>query len=468
MRRFVLPLVALAVLAAPRAARADLDEFLAKPEPAYKWEKKGEETVDGCKVYDLYLVSQEWMDRPWEHRLALVRPENVEHPNVCTLYNTGGKGGSKSDIKLATELAKKSGCCFAVIWGIPNQPLWGKTEDALIVYTWLQFIKSMKQDGKGDESWPLHFPMAKAVIKGMDAIQACVKEEKLPEIDSFVVCGGSKRGWTSWLVGASRDPRVKAIAPMVIDCLNVKAQAIYQKASWGTTSEQVMDYTMAGLTKMFGTKEGDRLLELEDPYSYRERLTLPKLIINGTNDRYWTQDALNLYWDGLKGPKWILYVPNSGHGLEDRGRVFATMAAFVRSVATGTKLPTPRWTYETRDDGSVKLTIDSEVPLAEARLFCTDAKTRDFRDSKWKFEKMEGAGKQWHGEAPRPAEGSRAIYGEAVYTIDGMTFTLTTQIRILDAPGVTPPKVELPQPTTAPETPAAAPRKPRDKTSRWF
>jgi PhoPQ-activated pathogenicity-related protein len=465
MRRFSAPLAALALLlAAPASARADLDEYLAKPEPAFKWEKRGEESTNGCKVYDLWLVSQEWQGRPWEHRLILVKPDECTNPGFCTLYNTGGKGG-KGDIDLATDMAKRSGCCFAIIFQIPNQPLWGKTEDALVVYTWLQFVKSMKADGKGDESWPLHFPMAKAVIKGMDVIQAFAKDASLGAIDSFLVCGGSKRGWTSWLVGASKDPRVKAIAPMVIDTLNVKAQAAYQLASWGKPSEQIMDYTMSGMGKIFQTKEGDRLLELEDPYSYRERLTLPKLIILGTNDRYWTQDALNVYWDGLKGPKWVLYVPNSGHGLEDRGRVMATLAFFARTIAKGQKIPQPRWTYETRQDGGAKLTLESDVPIEEGRLFVNAAPSRDFRDSKnWKFEKMSGEGTKWTDEVDRPKEGSRAIFGEAVYSIDGMRFTLSTQIKILDAPGVESPKIELAPAPPAREQPAAAPK----KTRRWF
>ena len=68
--------------------------------------------------------------------------------------------------------------------------------------------------------------------------------------------------------------------------------------------------------------------------------------INGSNDPYWATDALNLYWDDLKGDKWILYVPNAGHNLQqktakgpDYSRVIGGVAAFVRHQVSGRPLP---------------------------------------------------------------------------------------------------------------------------------
>lgn len=425
---------ALLVLLAASPARADLDEFLARPEPAYRWEKKGERKLEGCTVYELFLVSQEWHGKNWEHRLFLLRPDNVEHPECCCIYNAGGRGGD-GDLALGAEIAKRSGTPIAMLFGVPNQPLWDKSEDALVVHTWLEFIASMKKDGKGDESWPLHFPMAKAVIKGMDAIQAFALSEKLPPVESFVVCGASKRGWTTWLVGASGDPRVKAIAPMVIDTLHVAKQADHMLESWGKPSEQIKDYTAAGMKQLIETPEGKRLLELVDPWSYRARLKLPKLIVNGTNDRYWTQDALNIYWDDLEGPKWVIYVPNSGHELRDRGRVVATLAAFVRAIATRSRLPSLRWTYTPRQDGGVTLEVTSDEPIEEARIFEAASPSKDFRGSRWGFEPMprQAAGNAFKAEIPRPDDGNLAVFAEAVFGKEGGRFTISTQIRILGA-----------------------------------
>jgi PhoPQ-activated pathogenicity-related protein len=419
-------MTALAITSVVTAARADFAQYLARPEPAFRWEMRSERSLTGGKVYDLHLVSQVWQGITWEHRLQLFVPSEMTAPSLCTVLNTGGNGGPEEAL-LGLMAARLSGSPFAVLYNVPNQPIYGKTEDALIVHTWLKYMET------GDETWPLHFPMAKAVIKAMDAIQAFSKKQAMTPIKDFVITGASKRGWTTWLVGASKDRRVKAIAPMVIDILNVGAQVRHQLASYGKPSEQVDDYTTAGLLPLIESEKGKRLMELEDPYSYRQIITMPKLIILGTNDRYWSQDALNLYWDGLVGPKWVAYIPNSGHGLEDRGRVLNVLAAFIRAQGQSKPLPVPKWAYSPTPDG-VRLAVTSDAPAKAARLFYVTAPTRDFRDQKWQSREMDGQGTKFTAAYARPDKGYAAVYGEVSYERDGKSFTLTTQIRILGTP----------------------------------
>src|SRR5262249_10007126 len=203
-------------------------------------------------------------------------------------------------------LARLCGARVAVLPQVPNQPLLGnKTEDTLIAETFVRYLETK------DENWPLLFPMVKSAVKAMDALQDWARREGKPVSQRFVVTGGSKRGWTTWLTGAT-DPRVAAIAPMVIDTLNMKAQRAHALEVWGKYRQQTHAHTRRGLTEKFEDPDGERLWKMVDPYSYRHRLTLPKLLINGLNDRYWTLDALNIYWDDLKGPKRVVYLPNAG------------------------------------------------------------------------------------------------------------------------------------------------------------
>ncbi len=407
---------------------ADLQSFIKKPEPIYKWEKRSETKLDGGTVYELHLVSQEWKGHVWEHKLQVFRPENLKYSHFCTLLNTGGNG-NPSETTLGMTAAKNSGAYFAILYGVPKQPLYeGKVEDALIVYTWQKFFET------GDETWLLQFPMAKSVIKAMDAVQEFAKADKLPEISDFLITGASKRGWTAWLVGASKDKRVKAIAPMVIDTLNMPKQMPHQlEMLGGKPSEEIRDYVDGGMIQALDTERGKRIVALTDPYSYRETLTLPKLIINGTNDRYWSQDALNLYWDDLKGDKWVLYAPNSGHGLEDRMRVFNTLTAFVVSNAEKKPLPKLTWAYSDMPNGA-ELTIDSSVKPKSARLFSATASTTDFRDAKWTSVPITPEDGKWKAGYTRPSGFNAAIFGEATYEIGGKSFTLSTQIKILKKP----------------------------------
>ena len=235
---------------------------------------------------------------------------------------------------------------------IPNQPLFGdRKEDDLIAHTFVEHLRT------GDTTLPLLLPMTKGVVSAMDALQAFCATRLDREIERFVTLGASKRGWTSWLAAAV-DPRVVATIPLVIDTLNIPEQMEHQIETWGEYSEQLADYESNGLLQDMDAPDRLALWQLVDPISYRDRLTAPKLSVIGTNDRYFALEAMNLYWDDLLPPKHVLYVPNSGHGVEDRARALTGVAGYFRFVASGAALPAPEWTFETAGD-RVRLTISS-------------------------------------------------------------------------------------------------------------
>jgi PhoPQ-activated pathogenicity-related protein len=411
------------------AARAGLVEYVQKPDTAFKWELKGKTTQGAFTVYDLRLVSQVWEGITWEHQLQVYRPTEGSAGGTVFLWNTGGSA-SPGNQTFALQLAKRLRMPCAFLYHIPNQPLLdGKKEDALIAETFVRYLNTR------DEDWPLLFPMVKSVVKAMDVVQALAKQEWKEPVKDFVVSGASKRGWTAWLTAAA-DPRVKAVAPAVIDTLNMRAQMPHQLESYGRYSDMIADYTRAGLVPMPDTPEAKRLWGMVDPWVYRDKLRLPKCIINGANDPYWTVDALNLYWDDLKGDKWVMYVPNAGHNLQqqtatgrDFGRALNGLTAFARHQATDRPLPRLRWKHD-ETDGKLRLTVTASPAPKGARLWVADAPTRDFRPAKWVEQAAQVEGETVTGLVDVPAKGCRAFFAELDYAIDDLPYHLSTQVRV--------------------------------------
>lgn len=430
-QHFIISLLFLSSIAAP--ARADLHEYIKKAEPAFEWKLKEKKEYAQGTTYEIYLVSQEWQKIKWEHALVIYQPKDVKPHDVMLLWVTGGKP-NLGNAMLALELATKMQAPVAFLYDIPNQPLFnGKKEDALIAETFVQYLNTK------DDTWPLLFPMVKSVIKAMDALQAFAKQEWKQPLKQFVVSGASKRGWTSWLSAATTDPRIKAIAPLVFDTLNMQKQMPHQVESFGKFSEQIADYVKRDLVPVPDTPEAKKLWSWIDPWVYRDKLTLPKMIINGTNDPYWTLDALNLYWNDLKGDKWVLYVPNAGHGLEelhedgkkDRKRALSTLSAFNRHQLTDQ--PMPRLTWKHEGDEPCTLTVRSEPAPKSARLWVTESTTLDMRKAKWTEQPIKMEKDAVVGECLPPKAGYRAFFAECDYEIDGLRYSLATQVRVLSS-----------------------------------
>ena len=415
-----------------RSARADLIEYVKKPEPKFSWKLVHNNTTPLGTIYEIEVVSQEWHGITWKHQLLICRAPGVNPMDSMLLWNSGG-APSLAGSAFGMSLSARIKAPVALLYGIPNQPLLdGKREDALIAETFVRFLETR------DASWPLLFPMVKSLVKAMDVLQAFSKEKWQQELKTFVVAGASKRGWTSWLTGVA-DPRVKAIVPVVIDTLNMGAQLEHQKRSFGAYSEMIRDYTARGLVPLPKGEDARRLWSMVDPYFYRDRLKMPKLLIMGNNDPYWTVDALNLYWDGLLGDKWVSYIPNAGHDLrqagvpkdEERLRSHNALSAFTRHQLTGKPLPKLHWKHDD-SNGKARVVVTADPPPKAARLWLASAPTRDFRKAKWTEQKAVIDKDQVTGLVDRPTEGFRVFYAELEYEIDGIPYTLSSQVRVLE------------------------------------
>jgi len=442
----IVPQLALAQQGADTpAASESLARYVNTADPAFEWRVRREGKLGGTTATELIMTSQNWQGTKWQHQLYLLKPASWDGKSShALLFITGGSWrdeyaaeptGDESlpgEARLLALVAEKLQTPVAVLKQVPNQPLFeNRYEDAIIALTFKKFIET------GDDTWPLLLPMAKSAVRAMDATQAFAKQEWSADLKTFTVTGASKRGWTTWLTGAV-DPRATAIAPMVIDMLNMPRQMKHQVDTWGDFSEQIEDYTQLNLQKQLDTPAGKQLQAIVDPYVYRKALVQPKLILLGTNDRYWPLDALNLYWDDLSGPKYILYLPNNGHGLNDYVRLIGTMAALHRSVIGTAAMPDMKWGFTEGADG-VKLVVSADPVPAKVNIWHATSATRDFRDAKWTSVPSSSEGTSFAYQLAAPVSGYKAFYGEAEFGAGDDLFHLSTNVRILGANGAVEP-----------------------------
>ncbi len=90
------------------------------------------------------------------------------------------------------------------------------------------------------------------------------------------------------------------------------------------------------------------------------------------------------------------------------------------------------WKHEGKE-GQACLNFDSDVPPKAARLWVAKAPTRDFRKAKWEAKSLPPGKGPLCGLVDAPKEGFLALYGELEFDIDGIAYTLSTQIRVVAA-----------------------------------
>jgi len=311
---------------------------------------------------------------------------------MAFLYITGGSNANfanpPTDIdQIISEFAVNSGTIGAVLNQIPNQPIYfagdpdrGRSEDAMIAYTWSHWINNTFE-----YDWLARMPMTKASMRAMDAIQDFVQTH-LPDhtpIARFGVGGASKRGWTTWMVGAMEDPRVVAIIPIVAPIANLVPQVNEMWQSYGNWSFALADYVEMDLMGWLNLPRFEEMLDIIDPLSYPEAMAVvPKYVVAACGDEFFMPDAAQYYWPQMPGDKYLYLVPNAEHSLA--GHIIDVLASaeqFYLAAYYNQLDVLPNYQWEISEDGTtVSLSTDSSEYIIGAYVYTSYNNTaRDWR-----------------------------------------------------------------------------------------
>jgi len=429
--------VGFAGLAAARTTA--LDDYVAAPDSSYSYFHYDTRTGDGYTTYFVKMASQKWrtskdVDRVlWEHELLIAVPWVFHSGNEQTAFLMVNGGSNKSqptrqNSEVIGLLAVVTGSVAAVVNQIPNQPLrfsdeaGSRTEDAILAYGMDKYLVT------GDPAWLAHLPMTKAVVRAMDTVQAFAARyeggfPKPPRIDNFIVGGGSKRGWTTWLTAAAESlkggaSRVKAILPASIDLLNLGKQFVHHWDAYGFYAPAVQDYADFDLPCRAQTPAGRAMLELIDPYAYRDRFTMPKLVLSSAGDQFFLPDSSKLYFAELPGPKRLRYTLNTDHSQgQDLQDIILPTLAWLSDVRDDKNGPVFSWSLEA--DGSIR--VQTVTKPKRVRLWqATNPDARDFRletiGPAWKSTELQDFGNGVYiGYASPPVRGWTAFTVELTF-----------------------------------------------------
>jgi PhoPQ-activated pathogenicity-related protein len=469
-------LAALLFITSPQsAAQTALDDYIAKEDLSYDFSLDSTIAGPGVTGYNIDLTSQTWRDSTevshnlWQHKMTIMQPDGVP-TNTAILFINGGRNSDSFPDPLSEEFQVAAGASLLTnsvvvnLPTVPNQPLQfagetsPRTEDEIIAKTFANFLAG------GDDEWPLLLPMVKSAVRAMDATQAHMASLDEPiQIDKFFVFGGSKRGWTTWLTAAV-DNRVSAIAPGVIDFLNIDESMQHHRRVYATGPEPpvncasindptgctlvggfslaVGDYVLEGVMDQLAPLPGQELsprvqelFDIIDPYEYRDRLDMPKYIVNSTGDQFFAPDSSQFYFDDLSGQKYLRYIPNTDHGLD----ASTIEGALLFHSLLELELPLPEFSWEVSADGtSITVTTESSEPIRVLLWEATNPINRDFREAtfgaNWissELLKQEPGNDTYVASRSAPATGATAYMIELEYDFGGKSLKFTTDISVV-------------------------------------
>lgn len=384
----------------PETQNLELFDYVAQPDLSFEYYDTGSVLNMNRQAgkwigYLLNVTSQTWRSSDevslskWTHTLAVIVPDEIEITDQALIYLTGGDNvptdiiqTDREDIILASTIATKTRSITSVMFQIPNQPMVFHTdplqkqrhEDAVVGYTWLEFFRNTSRP-----ELLSHVPMTKAGVRGMDVLEHFCESKSIAQLKQFVVAGASKRGWTTWLVGAV-DQRVKAIIPVVMDLLHMRNALVHHYQSLGGWSFAFSDYYDLELTRYVNTPLMSRMGQVIDVATYIRFLDMPKLAIGATGDEFFLLDDDDYWWGQLPGKTWRLIVPNAEHSMATGiFTVINGVSGFYYAILHDLEIPEMFWKPSPTDIRLLQIDYSSRPSLVLARTATTLTPKRDFR-----------------------------------------------------------------------------------------
>ena len=400
------------------AALTPLDDYVRKPESVYAWHDTGfvyQKLPFKSTAHMLNVSSLEWLDTSkavgpngalWTHQVLVVVPEKVTIFNMSTVVLTGSCNADRGNgtgphpppaddeyLVVADNIAAQTGGTVVVVYQIPNckyvfpsdpsqKP---REEDALIAWAWHEYIV----DPAHNPEWLPRLPMAKAGFQCMKAAAEYLVQQKIADPKGWLVSGASKRGWTSWMVGATTPfkglPLVIGIAPLVPIVPDLIAEVHRQWMSYDGFTFAFADYAAVNLTQVLDGPEFKTALEIIDPIYYGDRLSqVPKVVVLSSDDEFMQFDWSDIWYSKLTGEKHLLIAPNSEHSLATGiPEILACLAAFYKSLALGIQQrPTFDYSYDSTN-GAITVTIPKGMVHGKVVLRHATTFSRERRDFRW-------------------------------------------------------------------------------------
>ncbi|CAM9264536.1 unnamed protein product, partial [Ectocarpus fasciculatus] len=107
----------------------------------------------------------------------------------------------------------------------------------------------------------------------------------------------------------------------------------------------------------------------EDPYYYRHRLTMPKLVVNAVLDEFQQPDDTHYWWKEMPEPKHFLMTPNAEHS-EATGilEIVPAIGTWLNYLLLEETVPEFKWTID-ENTGEIVATLDGNGRVHSAHVW---------------------------------------------------------------------------------------------------